>query len=108
MPSKQVNGAVVGDIAVEAFTCLLIFKNVFSFGLTFKAYPWLVEAGSEKIFKIVGSVQLVICLLSIPMCKTFSSQVTGAETDLVDADILGKKNRAFFHKHDILKILHLR
>ncbi|KFY58468.1 hypothetical protein V496_06150 [Pseudogymnoascus sp. VKM F-4515 (FW-2607)] len=26
------------NIAIEAFTCLLIFKNLFSFGLTFKAF----------------------------------------------------------------------
>ncbi|KFY13293.1 hypothetical protein V492_03369 [Pseudogymnoascus sp. VKM F-4246] len=28
-------------IAIEAFTCLLIFKNFFSFGLTFKAFHWV-------------------------------------------------------------------
>ena len=58
-----------GDIAVEAFTCLLIFKNVFSFGLTFGAYDWLTKGGFAKIFYIMGSVQVAICLLSIPMCK---------------------------------------
>ncbi|KAK4698040.1 hypothetical protein P7C71_g108, partial [Lecanoromycetidae sp. Uapishka_2] len=73
------------DIAVEAFTCLLIFKNVFSFGLTFGAYDWLVAAGILKVFYIIGSVQVGICLLSIPMY------------------LLGKKNRAFFSKYDVLK-----
>jgi len=60
----------VGDIAVEAFTCLLIFKNVFSFGLTFGAYHWIVAGGILKVFYTIASVQLGICLLSIPMCKT--------------------------------------
>ncbi|KAI9870306.1 MAG: hypothetical protein M1830_004419, partial [Pleopsidium flavum] len=32
------------EIAVEAFTCLLIFKNMFSFGLTWSAYNWLLQA----------------------------------------------------------------
>ncbi|KAL6716339.1 hypothetical protein ACLMJK_005905 [Lecanora helva] len=57
------------EIAVEAFTCLLIFKNVFSFGLTFGAYGWLVDGGILKVFYAIASVQVGICLLSIPMCK---------------------------------------
>lgn len=61
---------VTGDIAIEAFTCLLVFKNLFSFGLTWRAYPWLVSGGIHKIFYIIASVQVVICLLSIPMCKS--------------------------------------
>ncbi|KAL9098905.1 MAG: hypothetical protein Q9163_005515 [Psora crenata] len=59
------------EIAVEAFTCLLIFKNLFSFGLTWQAYPWLVAAGITKIFYVIASVQVGICLLSVPMCKHF-------------------------------------
>lgn len=59
-----------GDIAVEAFTCLLIFKNVFSFGLTFGAYDWLVSGGILKVFYIIASVQVGICLLSVPMCMS--------------------------------------
>ena len=59
-----------GDLAVEAFTCLLIFKNVFSFGLTFGAYDWLVAGGIFKIFIVIASVQVCVCLLSIPMCES--------------------------------------
>lgn len=61
----------VGDIAVEAFTCLLIFKNIFSFALTWGAYDWLTSAGISKTFYIVASIQVGICLLSVPMCKYF-------------------------------------
>ena len=61
-----------GEIAVEAFTCLLIFKNVFSFGLTFKAYDWIKSGGVEEIFWIIGGVQAAICLFSIPMCRSSS------------------------------------
>lgn len=78
------------DIAVEAFTCLLIFKNIFSFGLTFGAYGWLTQGGIQRIFMIIASVQVGLCLLSIPMY------------------ILGKKNRALFSRYDILKLTHLR
>ncbi|KAH8197166.1 hypothetical protein TruAng_008659 [Truncatella angustata] len=78
------------DLAVEGFTCLIIFKNMFSFALTFKAYGWLVHGGIKKTFLILASVQLVICLLSIPMY------------------IFGKRNRSFFHRHDLLKLTGLR
>lgn len=62
----------LGDIAVEAFTCLLIFKNIFSFALTWGAYDWLTSAGISKTFYIVASIQVGICLLSVPMCKYLS------------------------------------
>ena len=61
----------LGDIAVEAFTCLLIFKNIFSFGLTWSAYNWLIQTGIRETFYIIGSVQVCICLLSVPMCKYY-------------------------------------
>lgn len=57
------------DVAIEAFTCLMIFKNVFSFALTFRGYEWLVQGGPRKIFLAVGSVQVGICCLSVAMCK---------------------------------------
>ncbi|KAF4636346.1 hypothetical protein G7Y89_g1735 [Cudoniella acicularis] len=55
------------DIAIEAFTCTIIFKNFFSFGLTFSAYNWLVKSGTFKTFMWISSIQVFICLLSIPM-----------------------------------------
>lgn len=58
-----------GQIASEVFTCLLVFKNFFSFFLTYFAYDWLVEAGARKGFLITASIQVGVCLLSIPMCR---------------------------------------
>jgi hypothetical protein len=74
-----------GDIAIEAFTCLIIFKvshfhrifkvpqlilrqNFFSFGLTWSAYDWLVASGTYKCFMWISSIQVLVCLLSVPMC----------------------------------------
>ncbi|KAJ4317894.1 hypothetical protein N0V94_004724 [Neodidymelliopsis sp. IMI 364377] len=58
------------DMSVEGFTCLLVFKNLFSFGLTFKGFDWLVQTNSTKnMFIALGSVQVAICALTIPMCK---------------------------------------
>lgn len=57
-------------MSIEGFTCLLVFKNVFSFGLTFKGFDWLVDAGSTKhMFIALGSVQVAVCALTIPMCE---------------------------------------
>lgn len=64
---------------------LLIFKNLFSFGLTFKAYDWLVEGGVVPIFNALGTVQVVICLTSIPMCK--SNPNTDNHRALEDANV---------------------
>ena len=64
---------ITGDLAIEGFTCLIIFKNFFSFGLTFKAYDWILENHTRgtPVFNALGSVQVVVCLLSIPMCMSF-------------------------------------
>ncbi|KAI4943943.1 hypothetical protein J4E91_009090 [Alternaria rosae] len=80
-------------MSIEAFTCLLVFKNVFSFGLTFKGFDWIVDAGRRSgagggggikgLFIAVGSVQVAICALTIPMY------------------IFGKRNRSFFHRHNV-------
>jgi len=60
-------------MSVEGFTCLLVFKNIFSFGLTVKGFDWIVKGGGIKpIFIALGSVQVGICALTIPMCE-FSS-----------------------------------
>ncbi|KAJ5760115.1 hypothetical protein N7520_007271 [Penicillium odoratum] len=77
------------EIAVEAFTCLLVFKNMFSFVLTFFAYNWFARGGVKHTMIIIGSIQVGICLLSIPMY------------------VFGKRNRSFLARHDILERLHL-
>lgn len=58
------------ELAVEGFTCLLIFKNIFSFGLTFGAFHWFADGGIQSVFMIIASVQVVVCLVSVPMCKS--------------------------------------
>lgn len=59
------------EIAVEGFTCLLVFKNILSFGLTFSGWGWLVNAGIRPVFIAISSVQVAICCLSVLMCKWF-------------------------------------
>lgn len=53
---------------------MIIFKNFFSFALTFKAYGWLITNGSKAtpVFKALGAVQVIVCALSIPMCRSRS------------------------------------
>lgn len=55
------------EISVESFTCLLLFKNFFSFVLTWYAVDWVVS-GVWGLFRIIGAVQIGVGLLSIPMC----------------------------------------
>ncbi|KAK4499993.1 hypothetical protein PRZ48_008179 [Zasmidium cellare] len=74
------------EIAVEGFTCLLVFKNIFSFGLTFSGYDWLAHTGIKPVFLAISSVQVVICCSTVLMY------------------VFGKQNRSFFARHDILKI----
>ena len=57
------------EIAVEGFTCLLVFKNIFSFGLTFSGYQWLLTTGIKPVFMAISSVQVVICCSTILMCE---------------------------------------
>ncbi|KAF2015979.1 MFS transporter-like protein [Aaosphaeria arxii CBS 175.79] len=71
------------DMSVEGFTCLLVFKNLFSFGLTFKGFDWIIAGRIKPVFMILASVQVGICLLTVPMY------------------IFGKKNRSFFYRHNV-------
>jgi len=57
------------DLSVEAFTCALVFKNVFSFGLTWSGFGWLNRGGIKVVFMAVGGVQVGVCCLTILMCK---------------------------------------
>lgn len=50
---------------------MLIFKNMFSFVLTFYAYEWFKYGGVKHTMIVIGSIQAGICALSIPMCKSF-------------------------------------
>jgi hypothetical protein len=52
----------------------------------------------------ISSIQVVICLLAIPMCKFFKFSRWKM---LTRTDVFGKRNRSFFHRHDILKLTHL-
>lgn len=90
---------------------MIIFKNFFSFGLTFKAYEWLIINGTKAtpVFNALGAVQVVVCALSIPMCMSCPFPFRGATfADDHMLDVFGKRNRSFFHRHDILRKLGLR
>ncbi|KAG9662133.1 serine/threonine kinase 16, partial [Aureobasidium melanogenum] len=78
------------DIAIESFTCLIIFKNIFSFILAYFAYTWVFSGGIERLFIIFGSIEVAICALSLPMY------------------VFGKISRDFFHRHDLLQVFRLR
>lgn len=102
-----------GDVVIEGFTAMIIFKNFFSFALTFKAWPWLIQSNvkAEKIFNALGSVQLVVCLLTIPLCKSDRASQGHGWNHLLTLwclDIYGKRLRSFSYRHDILELCRLR
>lgn len=74
---EHADSFLIGDLAIEGFTCMIIFKNMFSFGLTYKAYEWLVINGTRAtpVFNALGAVQVIVCALSIPMCKSCTSEI---------------------------------
>ncbi|KAM0353565.1 hypothetical protein ACHAPU_001577 [Fusarium lateritium] len=78
------------DLAIEGFTIMIIFKNFFSFILTFFAYNWINQGGIERTMLAIASIQVVVCLLSVPMY------------------IYGKRVRAFYYRHDLLDMIGLR
>ena len=48
---------------------MMIFKNIFSFGLTWSGYDWLVAYGIKPVFIVIASIQVGICFLTVFMCK---------------------------------------
>ncbi|PHH79882.1 hypothetical protein CDD82_2107 [Ophiocordyceps australis] len=99
----EVAGMVIGTVAsslyiidayreyvVESLSLMIIFKNILSFVLTWYAYEWLIHGGLRKVMVIIASVQVGVCLLSIPMY------------------VYGKRIRAFYYRHDPLVMTHLR
>ncbi|KAH8737378.1 major facilitator superfamily domain-containing protein [Ilyonectria robusta] len=78
------------DLTIEGFTIMIIFKNFFSFVLTFYAYDWIIQGGIRPTLLAIASIQVAVCLLSVPMY------------------IYGKRVRAFYHRHDLLALTHLR
>lgn len=98
---------LLGDLTIEGFTIMIIFKNILSFGLTFKAYDWFILGGVKETMLPIAIVQVVICLLSVPMCE-YSSD-TRSQTKLTGPlDIFGKRVRAFYAKHDLLALTGLK
>ncbi|KKA29085.1 hypothetical protein TD95_004711 [Thielaviopsis punctulata] len=77
-------------IAIEGFTIMMVFKNFFSFFLTWYAFEWVTSSiGTRKIFIVLASIQIFVCLLSIPIY------------------IYGKRIRSLFYRRNMLKKLGL-
>ena len=67
---------------------MIIFKNMLSFALTAKAYDWFIIAGVEDTMIPISIVQVAVCLLTVPMCKS-----KPRDLDLVQASL---SLRAFY------------
>lgn len=78
------------DLAIEGFTLTILFKNFFSFVVTYYALDWLIAGGIRRVLVIISILQVIICLTSIPMY------------------MFGKRIRAFFHRHDPIAMCRLK
>ncbi|KAA8894039.1 major facilitator superfamily domain-containing protein [Sphaerosporella brunnea] len=56
-----------GVVIVEMMVAVLLLKNFWAFGSTFFINKWVVTAGPEKMFFVIGAVQTAICALSAGM-----------------------------------------
>lgn len=97
-------------MTIEGFTIMIIFKNFFSFVLTFYAYDWINTGGIKTTLVAISSIQVGVCLLSIPMCKHWNFFLYWQSQRLIGlfADVYGKRIRAFYHRHDLLALAGLR
>lgn len=104
----------LGDLTIEGFTLTILFKNFFSFAVTYYALDWLVAGGIRRVLVIISILQVVICLLSIPMCKfmthpnSLKDLVLLFEANAPNTDVFGKRCRAFFHRHDPIALCRLQ
>jgi len=80
------------NIAIEGFTCLLVFKNIFSFGLTYSGYDWVVSYGIRPLFIVVGSVQVGICCLTVLTCTYMPNSPTAVGSP-ADCFLYGRRFR---------------
>src|SRR5690606_32473500 len=56
------------DIAIEAFTCMLLFKNFFSFAITWIAWNWFKTWGVWEMFATMAGIQVSDLLGPLWMC----------------------------------------
>ncbi|KAF5865627.1 hypothetical protein ETB97_003045 [Aspergillus alliaceus] len=89
-------GIVAQDVGKYGWLVVDVFFTLVIIGMVMGAVAsalYIVDAhlsnGVKPAFMAISSIQVGICALSIPMY------------------ILGKRNRSFFTRHDLLKILHL-
>jgi magnesium-transporting ATPase (P-type) len=77
------------SISMETFVAAVTFKNFMFFGFSYFFNNWIASAGAKDMFITCGSVAVAVLCTALPMY------------------IFGKRIRAFYARHDILKMFHL-
>jgi len=77
------------SISMETFVAAVTFKNFMFFGFSYFFNNWIASSGPRIMFITCGSVAVGVLLTALPMY------------------IFGKRIRAFYARHDILKMFHL-
>ena len=55
------------EVSVEMMVAVLLLKNFFAWGSTYYLPNWIVSAGAEKVFEVMGGIQIAVCVLSVGM-----------------------------------------
>jgi hypothetical protein len=77
-------------IAMETFVAATTFKNFMFFGFAYFFNNWIANDGPRSMFIVCGSVAVGVLATAFPMY------------------IYGKKIRAFYARHDLLELFHLK
>jgi hypothetical protein len=78
------------SISMETFVAATTFKNFMFFGFSYFFNNWIASDGPRNMFLICGSISIAVLLTAFPIY------------------VFGKKIRAFYARHDILAMFHLK
>jgi len=78
------------SLSMEIFVAAMTFKNFMFFGFAYFINAWIADYGPRKMFIVCGTVNVGLLVTAIPIY------------------IFGKRIRAFYSRHDILKVFGLK
>jgi hypothetical protein len=77
-------------LSMEIFVAAMSFKNFMFFGFSYFINDWIATEGAKEMFITCGLINIALLCTALPMY------------------IFGKKIRAYYAKHNILKAFHLK
>ncbi|KAF2502681.1 MFS transporter-like protein [Lophium mytilinum] len=78
------------DMSSELFIASMMLKNFLFYAYSYFMNDWAASAGPAQVFEVFGGVYFALALTTIPLY------------------IFGKRYRSFWHRHNLLEMLHVR